>query len=273
MMRWTKVIACVALMGPTPNFGWAQDGSQTLADIRQELSVLYVEIQKLKRELSTTGSPGGVSGGSTLTRLDAIEGEMQRLTSSTELLEQRINRVVADGTNQIGDLEFRLCELEPKCDLGALKQGSTLGGGAVAVAQPVARPSSNPELAIGEQADFEQADATLSNASYQQASEQFQAFLDVYPGSPLTPLAHIRRGDALAGMDNRTGSARAYLDGFSAAPTGSDAPEALYKLGRSLGELGQTSEACVTLSEVGARFPGGSWVGEAETERARLGCS
>ncbi len=31
----------------------AQD--QTLADIRQELSVLSVEVQRLKRELSTTG--------------------------------------------------------------------------------------------------------------------------------------------------------------------------------------------------------------------------
>ena len=35
----------------------AAQSDQTLADIRQELSVLYVEIQKLKRELSTTGTP------------------------------------------------------------------------------------------------------------------------------------------------------------------------------------------------------------------------
>ena len=36
----------------------AQDRAQTLADIRQELTVLYVEMQRLKRELSTTGGAG-----------------------------------------------------------------------------------------------------------------------------------------------------------------------------------------------------------------------
>ncbi len=47
----------------------AQD--QTLADIRQELSVLFVDMQRLKRELSTTGGAGGaVGGGSALQRLD-----------------------------------------------------------------------------------------------------------------------------------------------------------------------------------------------------------
>ena len=37
---------------------------------------------------------------------------MQRLTSKSEELENRINRIVSDGTTRIGDLEFRLVELE-----------------------------------------------------------------------------------------------------------------------------------------------------------------
>ncbi len=32
---------------------FAQEKDQSLADIRQDLGVLYIEIQKLKRELST----------------------------------------------------------------------------------------------------------------------------------------------------------------------------------------------------------------------------
>ncbi|MEM7319503.1 MAG: tol-pal system protein, partial [Pseudomonadota bacterium] len=39
-----------------PSVGQTQD-QQTLADIRQELTVLHVEIQRLKREFSTTGAP------------------------------------------------------------------------------------------------------------------------------------------------------------------------------------------------------------------------
>ncbi|MEL6652920.1 MAG: hypothetical protein AAFQ87_19130, partial [Bacteroidota bacterium] len=43
--------------------------TETLADLRQELSVLTVEMQKLRRELSTTGSPNVVVGGDTLQRV------------------------------------------------------------------------------------------------------------------------------------------------------------------------------------------------------------
>ena len=58
--------------------------TDTLADIRQELSVLYVEIQRLKRELSTTGAPSvDVGGNSVLERVSAIEAELPRLTQQT----------------------------------------------------------------------------------------------------------------------------------------------------------------------------------------------
>ncbi len=107
---------------------WAQDRDETLADIRQELSVLYVEIQKLKRELSTTaGASSGGSGGTFLDRISAIEAELQSVTAKTEELELRINRVVQDGTNRIGDLEFRLVELEGG-DVSQLGETTTLGG-------------------------------------------------------------------------------------------------------------------------------------------------
>ena len=46
----------------------AQSDDETLADIRQELSILYVEIQKLKRELSTTGNAGALEA--VMARLD-----------------------------------------------------------------------------------------------------------------------------------------------------------------------------------------------------------
>jgi hypothetical protein len=34
---------------------YAQNKEQTLADVRQDLTILYIEMLKLKRELSTTG--------------------------------------------------------------------------------------------------------------------------------------------------------------------------------------------------------------------------
>ena len=258
----------------------AQDREQTLADIRQELSVLYVEIQKLKREFNTTGSPNVTTGGgTTLDRINSIETELQRLTGQTEQLEFRIGRIVEDGTNRIGDLEFRLVELEGG-DLSQLGETTTLGGDAAAATpapaptqtDPVQTPSGNAQLAENEKADFERASASLANGDFTNAVQQFQDFNLTYPGGPLSVAADLRRGEALDGLGDTREAARAYLEGFRADQQGPLAGEALFRLGRALGQLGQTNEACVTLGEVGIRFPGDAAVLQSQDEMRRIGC-
>ncbi len=255
----------------------AQD-QQTLADIRQELTVLHVEIQRLKREFSTTGSPApNLSGSSVLERVDAIEAELQRLTRQTEQLNQRIQSVVTDGTNRIGDLEFRLVELEGG-DLSTLGETSTLGGETatdVAVAPAPIEPtnSGQGELAVGERADFDAASQALADGDFQSAADGFAQFDTSYPGSPLAPEAHLKRGQALEGLGDTREAARAFLASFTGDSEGAFAPEALFELGAALGRLGQTDQACITLGEVGVRFPSSSTVSDATQEMASLGCS
>ncbi len=255
----------------------AQDREQTLADIRQELNVLFVEVQKLKRELNTTGSPQVNSGsGSVLDRVNAIETELRRLTGKTEQLEFRIGRIVEDGTNRIGDLEFRLVELEGG-DLGQLGETPTLGGedqlaAAGPVAQPSQTPTDAPQLAENEKADFERASASLESGDFSAAARQFAEFNQIYPGGPLAVAAELRRGEALEGLGDTREAARAYLEGFRGDQQGPLAGEALFRLGRALGQLGQNNEACVTLGEVGVRFPGNAAVLQAQDEMRRLGC-
>ncbi|MEO3415553.1 tol-pal system protein YbgF [Roseovarius sp. CAU 1744] len=274
MRRFVAVLALVAVVFPAG--GWAQN-EETLADIRQELSILYVEIQRLKRELSTTGASGDVSvGGSALDRLGAIEAELQRLTSKTEQLEFRIDRVVSDGTNRIGDLEFRLCELESGCDISTLETGSTLGGvapatntGTDAGVEPV---EAGPELAVGEKADFEAAEAAMTAGNFAEAAAKFAAFQQAYPGGPLTDRAGLLRGEALEKSGDLKEAGRAYLDLFSSNETGPVAAEALYRVGNILGQLGQSDQACITLGEVGVRFPQDAAAGQAQAKMSQLGC-
>lgn len=276
-MRKVTAFILGAVFSFSPMVAPAQQ-TQTLADIRQELSVVYVAVQRLKRELSTTGSPAGLAqGGSALQRIDAIESQLQRLTARTEELEFRIGQVVSDGTNRIGDLEFRLCELEPDCDIATLGEGTTLGGDATTAAPaPVidsdALTQDGPQLAVGEQADFDAAKAALDEGDYQLAAELFETFSETYPGGPLSAAAHLHRGEALAALGEDTNAARAYLEAFSTDQDGPLAPNALFRLGEKLGHLGQTNEACVTLTEVGARFPQSDAVLPAEEARARIGC-
>jgi tol-pal system protein YbgF len=261
----------------------AQD-QQTLADIRQELTVLHVDIQRLKRELSTTGgaNSGVPAQGSVLDRVAAIEAGLQGLTAQTEQLEYRINRIVADGTNRIGDLEFRLVELEGG-DIAALGETTTLGrdgtsGDTAATGATTGAGSSLPtgatdsELAIGEQADFDAAELALKAGEHQLAAEKFAIFTQAYPGSPLAPKADFERGKALDGLGDTREAARAYLASFTGNAEGETAPKALFELGAALGRLGQVDQACITLSEVDVRFPGQSIVAQAVAERAALGC-
>ena len=74
MMRFALValVALVGMAGLVPGRLAAQT-EQTLADIRQELTVLHVEIQRLKRELSTTAAPSvPLNGTSVLDRVSEI---------------------------------------------------------------------------------------------------------------------------------------------------------------------------------------------------------
>lgn len=278
MLRLVLAFA-MALGLAAPAF--AQSREETLADIRQQLTVLYVEMQKLRREMSTTGAPStGLQGNTALDRLASAEAELQRLVARTEELENRIDRVVRDGTNRIGDLEFRLVELEGG-DLSQLGETTTLGGGempgatggAIGGGSAPIQPSGNGgSMAVGEQADFDRAMAAYNNGDHAGAAGLFQSFTQTYTAGPLNGEAHYWRGEALARSGNTTDAARAFLTAFSGAPQGKMAARSLFRLGQSLGDLGQRQEACVTLGEVGARYPGAPEVAEAEAARRALSC-
>ena len=260
------VVLCAVLLSPLP----AVAQEETLADIRQQLTGLYVDVQRLRRELSTTGGlDSGIAGNTPLDRLNAIEMELQRLTSKTEELEFRVNGIAVDGTNRIGDLEFRLCELEEACDIGSLGDTPTLGG--VDVAGEVATPSlptdtGGPALAVGEESDLARAQEALASGDFRGAADILATFSETYPGSPVAAEAAFVRGEALAGLGQTTDAARAYLESFSTDATGPRAAEALFKLGAALGALDQKQDACLTLGEVNTRFPGNPAVSSAQAE-------
>lgn len=273
MMR--AVLLSVVMLGFGAVTAPAQDRAQTLADIRQELTVLYVEVQRLKRELSTTGGANVPLGGtSALARIDAIEAELQRLTAANEQLQNRVERIVADGTNRIGDLEFRLVELEGG-DISKLGETTTLGGdtGTPVAALPAPQTGGGgAQLAVGEQADFDAARSAFDNGDFESAAQQFAAFTQTYTGGPLTGEAHFWRGEALAALGDAGAAARAYLESFSGDPNGIMAPDALLQLGLSLDALGQPDESCVMLNEVTTRFPASAASLDAQAARADMGC-
>lgn len=277
-MRRVMLGAAVMLALAAP--AMAQDKAQTLADIRTELAQMSAQLQDLRSELVASGAKGmqAAGGASALQRMDAMEAALSRLTARTEALQNRIDLVVKDGTNRVGDLEFRVCELEEGCDPSQVGQAQPLGGAAAATAAPsVTAPAPNSvapkgDLAMNEQADFDRAKGVLDQGDFRGAADLFETFAETYPGGPLTGDAMYLRGDALHKAGDVPGAARAWLDAFSAAPEGPRAADNLLELGKSLGDLGQRNEACATLAEVPARFPGSAAAGQVGAASASLGC-
>jgi tol-pal system protein YbgF len=265
-----------------PVLGHAQDKAQTLADIRNELGQLAAEFNALKAELVSSGAAAtGAAGGDALQRMDTIEAELARLTARTEEVELKLNRVVSDGTNRIGDIEYRLCEATEGCDPTTLGATPTLGGDTGGAVAPVATDTGGAtatgttggtEMAVAEQADFDRAKEVLGQGDFPGAAALFATYAQSYPGGPLVPEAHFLRGEALSKTGDTGNAARAYLDAFSAAPEGPIAPDALLKLGEGLGALGQVPEACVTLGEVGTRFPTSLAATQATVAMQGFGC-
>lgn len=272
MTRVLAVLLCILA-------GAQASAQETLADMKQDLAVLSVELQKLKRELSTTGGTSVAVGGSTLDRINTIEAELSRITAKTEQLEYRIGQVATDGANRLGDLEFRICEMEEGCDIGTLGQSLPLGGDAVpqvAPAQPI-QPATDDipfdgELAVSEEADFRDAQKALDEGDGAYAAQLFAQFRETYPGSPLEPVVLLAEGKALDLTGDTREAARRYLTSYSSFPDSNVAPEALWRLGTSLAALGSTPEACVTLNEVTTRYPGSSFAGQAQSSMAELAC-
>lgn len=286
------VVLGMAITAPVP--AQAQADRETLADIRQELSQLQAEIRDLRSELSPgSGGSSGIGGGSVLERVDAVETELRRLTGWTEAMEIRIQRIVTDGANRIGDLEFRIVELEGG-DFSSLGTPEPLGGAAPSV--PGVSGPALPDLgagagagpgvgggdgsteggaflAVGEREDFDRARDALDSGDYDAAIELLTRFTETYPGGPLSAEAHFLRGQAHAGLEQSTRAARAWLDSFNADPDGRRAAEALFMLGQSLASLGQREEGCLMLDEVGRRFPDSELAPQASAARRDLGCS
>lgn len=280
MRSWSVFALCLLLTCAVQPL-WAQDKAQTLADLKNELGQLMAEFTALKGELVASGAAqSGAAGGDALQRLDSIEAAIARLTAQAETVEIKVNKVVADGTNRIGDMEYRLCEVTEGCDVATLPETPLLGGDP-AVADPNAASGGDgapldaadaPELAVGEKRDFDKADAALAAGEFQAAADGFGAFTQNYPGSPLTQQAQFKRGEALTAVNNTAGAARSYLDAYSGAPTGEYAAESLLKLGQALASLGQIPEACQALAEVGKSFPGALQANDAATAMQGLGC-
>lgn len=282
MIRAALIAAALVLAAPAAMAQTTQ-GAETLADLRTQLRGLSGELQRLRAELNASGAAGfqAAGGDSAIDRMNAIEAQIARLTGQTEQMQNQISRIVTDGTRRINDIEFRLCEMDPGCDLGAIMTQPDLGSltpGAAPVA-PVAPPVQVPSQGAttpasgAEKAEFDRAQEAFAQGDYPRAAQLFAEFAQTRAGNPLTAEALFLRGAALDQAGDLHGAGAAWLESFAAAPDGPRAGESLLGLAHVIADTGDPLAACLYLAEIPARFPGSFADTEAERRMAALDCA
>lgn len=148
----------------------------------------------------------------------------------------------------------------------------TFGG----VEVPLSGQATSETAAVSatEQGDLERAVTDVRQGRYDQAEERLRRFLSEYPASPLTADAWYWLGESQFVRGAHGEAARSFLSGYNTDRAGKRAPHNLYRLGVTLGRLGQVNEACMTLREVRRQFPAApdGIVDQADAESDALAC-
>ena len=258
-LRWRPLLLAAALtLLAAPNAPAQND----VDNLRFRVSNLEAQISALR------GQAGGGSSVAVLERLDRIEQELRALTGEVEELAHRQRRIADDARQRFGDIEFRLTELEGG-DISALEPPPPLGGEA-----PEAEAAPTAAVSISERDELDQAIADVEGGRYAQGADRLQRFLRTYGESPLRPEALYWLGESQLQRADHQGAARSFLQAYNADLGAATAPRALYRLGVTLGRLGQTQDACLTLAEVPAQYPNapGELLSDAAEEAELLLC-
>ena len=195
--------------------------SEQISEIRLVLSENKASIVKDAIEASENIVASGIkkSAGSVLFRLDAIEEEIRNLTGIIEELQFYTKNIALDATNRIGDIEFRLTELEGG-DLSLLGNSRIIGGNKET-------SNANAELAITEKSSYDTALELLNNDKYELAIIEFDKLINAFPNGPLTVAAHYSKGDAYTGIKNWKLALKNYLKSYELDSSGKSAAKAL----------------------------------------------
>lgn len=247
--------------------------AQSVNDLRYRLSTVEAELGQIRTQLRAGGGAAtggvGLAATSALDRLDRLEQEIRALTGRVEELAHQQRQIAEDAQRRFGDIEFRLTELEGG-DVAALTPPPPLGG------PPATSTANQPAAAVSvsERDDLDRAIEDVRQGRYDQAEQRLRQFLNTYGESPLRGEALYWLGESQLTRGAYSEAARSFLDGYNADAQGEKAARTLYRLGVTLGRLGQQRDACLTLAEVETRFPSAdsALLDDVVDEATSLGC-
>ena len=196
-----------------------------------------------------------------LARLDALEGQLQRLTAQTEtggnsvrLLEERVQALEARATQPV------------PANTGPAATSATPQPAAVAPTPAnVARPTPERLAAVQQIAKPQTGDAGDDEYSYgfrlweagffPEAQQQLTRFVEAYPTHSRVSFGRNLLGRAYLDDGKPNEAAPWFLRNYQSDKAGARAGDSLLYLGEAMIALKDTKRACIALAEFGDTYP------------------
>lgn len=215
---------------------------------------------------TTAGTPATTPSADMLTRMDALEGHVSKLTAQVE-----------EDRNRIDKLETRLAAIEAGKSAPTVTEtaAATPAPKPVVITPPAAKPAapavkpadpSAKRLAAVRAVAKPQTDDPgddeysygfrLWEAKFQpEAQQQLKLFLTKYPKHARVSYARNLLGRSYLDEGNPREAASWFLQNYKADPKGDRAPDSLLYLGEAMRQLKDTGRACVAIDQFGRDFP------------------
>ena len=296
MLPWKKrslyAVAALAIAAPAMAPLWAQTSGETEVRIRKvesEVAALqravfpgsdgrfFPQVQPGQPANIQPGSPASAPNADMLARMDALEGQVARLTAQVE-----------EDHNRVEKLDARLKAIEGPAKpasavepAGSSSTDSNLAAmGAApkpvpAAAKPVAKPAAKPPASSDAAAKRVAAVSAVPKPKtkdagddeysygfrlweakfYPESGQQLKMFLQKYPKHPRTSYARNLLGRDYLDDSNAHEAAGWFLQNYKLEPKGDRAPDSLLYLAEAMRQLGDTARGCVAIKQFAGTFP------------------
>lgn len=305
------VAAIIALAIATPALAQTTpEGDVRLRKLEAEVAALqravfpggdpkfFPQLQPSQPGTTAPGTPATTPGTDMLARMEALEGQLARLTAQVE-----------EQQNRIQKMEARVASLEAESKADAAITGGAANPAIPAAVAPAPAPAPAAQIPAAPRGAASKpgvsGDAAakrlvavrviekpttqdpgddeysygyrLFDASfYPESQQQLKLFLQKYPKHKRTSYARNLLGRAYLEDGNPREAAGWFLQNYKTEPKGDRAPDSLLYLAEAMRQINDTDRACVALDSFRQDFPGeasGRLKSQHDATRARLKCN
>lgn len=249
MMPRPRALCFFALLLPALVAGAAEEKRKPLTPEER--------IVRLERMLENQGE--------IISRLDAMQQELQRLQGGLEEQGHGLGELKQGQLNALRDFDRRLSEIEKKlaaspppvsgAESGSLPVTADVQPGPAPPA-PVEKPGAKPAASAEQEAAYSQAFTLLKEARYDKAIAAFQDYLNRYPNGANADKAQYWLGETYYVTRRFKEALQAFQAVLENHPGSAKRPDAALKIGFVHYETGAWNEARNALNEVIKNYPG-----------------